>query len=203
VKDELHLYFESCSRSAPDWLEKGKGLLIIAEIINKELLDICHNYDPCPPDEIQPKFLGLIDALMLLLGFSLENAIKGYIVSHKPDYQDISELYQLKFNASGGHGIHEMISFNIKNITSREQDLLLRIEQSLIWAGRYNSPKNYKKNKNKIIGIHPDFREKDFNYGKQLFEKIERFTNELWEKNEKLFLIWYDSNKSSDRIKNL
>jgi hypothetical protein len=195
MKDDLKFYFESSFRSAPDWIEKGKRILLSAGIINKELLEICQNYAPSPPDELQPKFMGLMDALMLLLGISLENSIKGFIISNKPDYKDIVELNQFKFNAFGGHGIYEMISSNFNNLTKGETDLLGRIEQSLIWAGKYNSPKNYKTFDNRIIDIYPEFREKDYFYGKQLFEKIEKATLELWEKTGKDFLIWYDSNK--------
>jgi len=195
MNNDLHVYFESCSRSAPDWIEKGKGLLIVADIINQELLSIFNDYGPCPPDEIQPKSIGLMDALMLLLGFSLENAIKGYMVSHKPDYHNISELKQYNYNASGGHGIHKMITSNMQDINQIEEEFLHRIEQALRWAGRYKSPKKYNKNENKITGIHPELNTMDYQHGKQLFEKIEKSTIELWDKNEALYYKWLELNR--------
>lgn len=192
MEENLELDIESWTRSATAWIEKGKRLLISADILNKELLSLCGEFAPDIPDELQQKFLGLMDSLLLLMGFSIENAIKGNIIANKPDYTKISELNLYNFNAKGGHGILSMVIHNMNNITAFEKDLLQRLELSIIWAGRYNSPKRFEENK-KVGAIHPGFKENDFETCSKLFEKIEKSTYEKWEKNENSFYDWRDS----------
>jgi hypothetical protein len=128
-KENMQYIFESANRSAPAWIDKGKGLLLAAETLNTELLNVCDQYLSAPlPDIIQPKFIGLMDGLMLLLGLAIENAIKGFIVANKPDFNSISELDIYKISSSGGHGIKEMVVFNIKELSPIEIDLLERLE---------------------------------------------------------------------------
>jgi len=193
----LKFQFDSFFRSASAWIEKGKGLLIAAGIINKELLSVSKKYSQSIPEELIIKFSGLIDSLQLLLGFAIENAIKGNIIANKPDFKDISELNEFMFNDLGGHGIINMVKSNIGSINSAEYDLLTRLQESIIWAGRYNSPKILKTKKNKklnnIKSTHPEFNENDFKICLQLFDKIEKSTMDKWEKNEILYFNWHDS----------
>ncbi|HKJ81555.1 MAG TPA: hypothetical protein VJ954_05980 [Ignavibacteriaceae bacterium] len=188
----LDFQFNSFYRSATEWSEKGRGLLTSAEIINTELLSISIRNTQKIPDELTTKFGGLIDSLQLLLGFAIENAIKGNIIASRPDFKDISELNQYKFNDLGGHGIVNMVKANIEQISSSEIDLLDRLQESIIWAGRYNSPKYPINNKN-INSIHPEFSSNDFKICSQLFEKIEKSTIKKWEKNETRYYSWKDS----------
>jgi hypothetical protein len=195
-QERIQYIFESSRRSAPAWIEKGKGLLLAAETLNTELLQLCNKYLPSIPGNIEPKFIGLMDGVMLLLGLAIENVIKGFIVANKPDFESISSLNRYKFNSSGGHGIKEMVVFNIKDLIQIEKDLLERLEVTIIWAGKYNSPRKINCNFKNIDSIHPSFREKDFYNCSILFKKIESLTMAKWDQNENLVWNWCDKYES-------
>lgn len=198
IQENLQHFVESTNRSAPAWLEQGKGLLLAAETLNTELLQLCDQFNPSIPDNIQPKFLGLMDGLMLLLGLSIENAIKGFIIANKPDFKNYSDLDTYKFNSSGGHAIKEMVDFNIKPLEPIEVDLLERLQEAIIWAGKYNSPRKTNKICRNIDSIHPSFQEKDFYNCSILFNRIELLTMHKWEQTESLYWIWCDNYKSAN-----
>lgn len=192
---DLQYFFDTTTRSAPSWLEKGKKLLIAAEILNTELLHLCQKYTNSFPDDMEAKFMGLMDSLMLLLGLSIENAIKGFIISNKPDFEKFEELHKYKINSLGGHDIKQMVEFNIGPIEPIEIDLLERLQESLIWAGKYNAPKKPKKSHENTDSIHPAFRDKDFHNCIVLFKRIELFTIQKWDKTESQYWQWCDNHE--------
>ena len=189
---DLQYFADSTNRSAPAWLEKGRKILLAAEILNTELLQLCNKYTNSFPDEIEPKFMGLMDSLMLLLGLSIENAIKGFIISNLPDFEKVSDLDKYRFNSIGGHGIKQMVEFNINPLDPIEIDLINRLQESVIWAGKYNAPKN----PNSTNSIHPAFRDKDFHNCLILFNKIELLTVQNWDKTENQYWKWCDNHES-------
>jgi hypothetical protein len=192
---DLQHFIDSSNRSAPAWLEKGKKILLAAEILNIELLQLCYKYTNSFPDEIEPKVMGLMDSLMLLLGLSIENAIKGFIISNLPDFEKVSELDKYKFNSLGGHGIMQMVEFNISPLDPIEIDLIERLQESVIWAGKYNAPKKPNKFNESTNSIHPAFMEMDFHYCSILFNKIELLTLQNWDKTENQYWKWCDNHE--------
>ena len=192
-QEELQYFVETTTRSAPTWLEKGKKLLLAAETLNIELLKLCYKHIPSIPDDVEPKFMGLMDSLMLLLGLSIENAIKGFIIANKPNFENFSDLDKYKFNSLGGHGINEMVGISIGPLDPIEIDLLERLQETVIWAGKYNSPRKTNKNCVNINSIHPAFREKDFYNCSLLFNKIELLTLQKWDQTENLYWQWCDN----------
>lgn len=195
LKEELQYFVETTTRSAPTWIEKGKKLLLAAETLNTELLRLCSKHIPTIPDDIEPKFMGLMDSLMLLLGLSIENAIKGFIIANKPNFENLSDLDQYKFNSLGGHGIIEMVRFNIDPLDPIEIDLLERLQESVIWSGKYNTPRKTNKNCVNINSIHPAFKEKDFYNCSLLFNKIDSLMLKKWDKTENLYWQWCDNHE--------
>jgi hypothetical protein len=193
---DLQYFFESTYRSGPTWLDKGKKILLAAEILNTELLQLCCKYRNSIPNDIEPMFMGLMDSLMLLLGLSIENAIKGFIVSIKPDFENFSELDKYKLNSLGGHDIIEMVKVNIGPLDPIEINLLERLQESLIWAGKYNSPKRPSKNYATINSIHPAFGDKDFYNCSILFHKIELLAFQKWDQTENQYWQWCDNQES-------
>jgi hypothetical protein len=195
TKEELQYYVETTTRSAPAWIEKGQKLLLAAETLNEELLRLCSTYMPTFPDEVEPKFMGLMDSLMLLLGLSIENAIKGLIIANKPDFENLSDLEKYKYNSLGGHGIIDMIRLNIDPLDPIEIDLIERLQESIIWSGKYNAPKKPNKRCNTINSIHPAFKDKDFYNSSQLFKRIDSLMQKKWNETENLYWKWCDNHE--------
>jgi hypothetical protein len=192
---ELLYLVDTTTRSALSWLEKGKKILLAAEILNTELLKLCYKYTKSFPDDVEAKFMGLMDSLMLLLGLSIENAIKGFIIANKPDFEKLSELDKYKFNSLGGHDIKQMVGFNIGPLEPIEIDLIERLQESVIWAGKYNAPKKPNKSFENTDSIHPVFRDKDFYNCTILFNKIELLTIQKWDKTENQYWQWCDNHE--------
>jgi len=195
LEQDLQYFIDTTNRSAPAWLEKGRKILLAAEILNTELLQLCNKYTNSFPDDVESKFMGLMDSLMLLLGLSIENAIKGFIIANKPDFEKPSELDKYKFNSLGGHGIKQMVEFNIGPLDPIEIDLLNRLQESVIWAGKYNAPKKPNKSCENTVSIYPAFRDKDFHNCLILFNNIESLTVQIWDKSEKQYWQWCDNHE--------
>jgi hypothetical protein len=192
---DLQYFIDTSNRSAPSWLEKGKKILLAAEILNTEFLQLYQKYSNSFPDDIELKLMGLMDSLMLLLGLAIENAIKGLIISNLPDFENVSDLEKHKFNSLGGHGIKQMVEFNISPLDPIEIDLIERLQESVIWAGKYNAPKKPNKINENSNSIHPAFGDKDFHNCLLLFNKIDLLTMQNWEKTENQYWRWCDNHE--------
>ena len=81
-------------------------------------------------------FLALLKSFMLLTGTAIENLIKGILVGRNPSIvsREVIELLRRK-----GHGISEGAK-KVISVSNSEYELLRRLEEYLVWAGRYPMP---------------------------------------------------------------
>jgi len=125
-----------------DWLRKAQTLrqasnhLLIRfekdQLAHDEQFERNPDFDLESPDG---------SVLMMLLGFAIENLLKGLYVSTRPIAKPPRTL--------GGLGVHRHSLTDIANkitdalgeqFSKRELDILTALEQSLVWCGRYPSP---------------------------------------------------------------
>jgi hypothetical protein len=84
--------------------------------------------------------LGLLHSSMLLLGFAAENLIKAVLVANDPTRVKDGEL---KKWPGGGHDLLKLIALppcDTIELSDAERHLLVRLGESILWAGRYPIP---------------------------------------------------------------
>jgi hypothetical protein len=128
-------------RSAPyDWLEKARALRRASDHLfirfEEERLAYEEGYfdspEPVPPDS---------SALALLLGFAIENLLKGLYVST----QKIAN--PRKLSDLGRVSRHDLLDIAKEvadklgeQLSTRDLDILAAVEQTIVWRGRYPTP---------------------------------------------------------------
>jgi hypothetical protein len=189
---EIEYIFHSSLRDANSWVEQAEKHLLVSEILYKEILELIANYTEIP-DEMTRKALALFESYMLLCGLAFENLIKGLIISIKPDFNVMTELNQYKWKSKGGHGIKEMFDFNYPNLDNSEIELIERLEEFLIWIGKYAIPLNSDKlYKSKYPVNKQSFYSTDIIIASELFKKVKIQIEENWKENEILLWRWLD-----------
>jgi hypothetical protein len=81
---------------------------------------------------IREKKLAYMQSFMLLTAIAFENLIKGIVVAAEP-----TSWRSLK--ADSGHGISTFAAM-FTTLSEPESDLLQRLQEYLLWAGRYTIP---------------------------------------------------------------
>jgi hypothetical protein len=121
------------------WFEQGLGLFRAAEVLRDHLMSVRN----VPPAARRVETLGLVHAVMLLLGLSLENAIKGACIAITPRTVtgDGMETSSWKHGGHGGHGIRNLAK-SVTVLSEAEDELLNRLLEHIVWAGRYPVPTN-------------------------------------------------------------
>jgi hypothetical protein len=125
-----------------DWLKKAQTLrqasnhLLIRfeedQLAHDEQFELNPDFDLESPDG---------SVLMMLLGFAIENLLKGLYVSTLPIVTPPRTLRKLGVQ---GHSLTDLAGKITdalgEQFTKRELDILTAVEQSLVWCGRYPSP---------------------------------------------------------------
>jgi hypothetical protein len=135
-KQNAEELFEIIGKDSQCWLAQAKELKMIADTILPNLqteLTIPPSYPGT-----QQKRLAYVGSYMLLTGLALENAIKGILIGRDPTLVT-KEKIESGILGRKGHGIAEGAE-KIIGLTAAESQLLKRIEEYLLWAGRYPLP---------------------------------------------------------------
>ena len=138
------------------WLEQARGAQMSAELIRTALDAIMPLSQSLP--NIREKKLAYGHSFMLLTAIAFENVLKGLAVAKKP-----------KSWRSVGHRIAALAK-KITTTSPAELDLLERLEEYLVWAGRYLIPmtaKQYAKKHDRRI-----LRAADRKIASALFERL-------------------------------
>jgi len=112
------------------WLEQAEGARLSAEVIRTALTTIMPLSQTIPG--VREKKLAYMNSFMLLTGISFENLLKGLAVAKKP--KSWREL-----RADGGHGL-SFYAEKVTTVSAVEARLLERLQEYLLWAGRYAIP---------------------------------------------------------------
>lgn len=112
------------------WLEHGRGALLSAEVVYAALTEIMPFSQTLPG--IREKKLAYMQSFMLLTAIAFENLLKGIAVAEEP-----AGWKALK--ADSGHGISTFAA-SFTTLSDSESELLQRLQEYLLWAGRYTIP---------------------------------------------------------------
>jgi hypothetical protein len=163
--------YQLLGRESLQWLEKAQGLRYCSGILKTHLLEIVKT----PPASRRIETLGVVSSAMLLLGLAFENLIKGVKVAENPNLvgQDRFNISSWRRN-DAGHGI-KALAQSVVTLTSDEEELLDRLQESILWAGRFPIPltSNRYHDSHSPVNKH-QLSTADFEIADQLFDKLEK-----------------------------
>ena len=136
IKD-LDRQYEIAGQDAQGWLEQARKLKYSADVIRVAFLAIKER--SATIDDVRVKQLAYLDAYMMLTGFAFENLIKGIDIAANPQRVANRKL-NTKGWQRGGHSLSEYAS-TVK-LSPEKTHLLRRLEEFIVWAGRYNIPRD-------------------------------------------------------------
>jgi hypothetical protein len=130
--------YEMMGQDCLAWLEQAEFLRMSAALVWERFREILYISQVRPG--IREQKLAFTRSFMLLMGMSFENLIKGVHIAKTPNLS-IEDRIKIWNSYRGGHGISGLI--NLATSTSaQEKNLLRRLEEYVIWAGRYPIPRD-------------------------------------------------------------
>jgi hypothetical protein len=138
-KPNVEELFEIIGKDPLSWLAQAKEMKLVADII----LPTLQRELAIPPTfpETQRKRLAYVGSYMLFIGLAFENLIKGILIGRDSTLVTKEAIKKRGILNNNGHGIKEGAN-RVICLTEQELQLLARIEEYLIWAGRYPLPLN-------------------------------------------------------------
>jgi len=176
-KQEADETFEIAAKDAQCWLNKANRLKLSADIIKPELNRVLE--DIRFRNGLDQKALALMESYMLLIGITFENLIKGILIGRNASLVS-TEGIDKKILPRGGHGISEG-SKKVAVVTDEELDLLKRLEEQVVWGGRYimpTKPSIYQSSHNPEN--RRSFRLSDFELIERLFSRLSNVLVDEW-----------------------
>ena len=128
--DNAEEIYQLLENDAFSWLEQVDRARISADVIYAALTEIKHLSQTLPG--VREKKLAYMQSYMFLTASSFENLLKGIAVTKDPT--------SWKGFQHGGHGIATFAK-EVTTLSDDEHDLLLHLQEFLVWAGRYIIPK--------------------------------------------------------------
>jgi hypothetical protein len=176
-KQNAEELFEIISKDPHSWLGQAQEMKIVADLILIALkgeLTIPPTYP-----ETQKKRLAYSGSYMLFTGLAFENLLKGIFIGRNPELV-VNGKIQSDILGEKGHGIAEGAK-RIIELSQQEAKLLARIQEYLIWAGRYPLPLKLNRFLNSEDQNLRSFRTDDPLVIDRLFKRlVEILKNENW-----------------------
>lgn len=140
---DLSKQFEIIGKDAQMWLEQANKLKLSADMLRGEWekFSLVERKNPrlfTNPYRIKQN--ALVEGFMMLTGMAFENLIKGIYVADDDSLVSGGKLNKEKWQARGGHDL-SMWARN-ENLSKERVNLLARLEEYSVWAGRYPIPMN-------------------------------------------------------------
>jgi hypothetical protein len=110
---------------------------------------------------------------MMLMGFAFENLAKAVLITR--DHSIVSSTQLGKWpTGRGGHGFVKLIRSILGKLSPDEENLLLRLEEYVVWAGRYPIPKSLQGYKAAEEGRRFTLAGTDVKLVEDMFSRLER-----------------------------
>jgi len=140
TRQEAEEMYAFVGQDALGWLEYATTLKLSADVILQELIRI--SPQPQVRTGVRERKLAYVRSFMLLTGLAFENLIKGILIARQPSLVDKQKLNtKLWSSVRKGHGISTLAK-KVTSLTPAELNLLTRLEEYLVWGGRYPIPRN-------------------------------------------------------------
>ncbi len=95
-----------------------------------------------------------LSVYLMLAGLAMENLCKGHIVSHlRPEEKAILDEGKLPPRLDQQHRVIRLLSEIGIGLSAEENELLIRVQDSIHWLGRYPAPKSFKYLVNEINAV--------------------------------------------------
>lgn len=179
-------FYNTVSRDSMSWIDNSEKLKFSADLIQKEFQKLIKPFLNGQSDYTnEEEIIALWNSYFLLVGFALENLIKGLSVENHREAKDFNEIYNLYWkDYKSGHGISRIAKDNLNNLTDKELGLLEKLEIYIVWAGRYPNPISKSEKEFIIDKCNLRYITTDYEIINSLFLKIKDKLIEEWEKNE-------------------
>jgi hypothetical protein len=125
---------EKYARDPCTWIFAAQKQLAVAEVLNERVRELRKIHTNCPVAE----FSGCLSASYFHAALAIENAAKALSIHRDPS--QITSTNLKPRSTKSGHGITASTSSLIPTLSTDELDLLAKLEEYLIWAGKYNVP---------------------------------------------------------------
>jgi hypothetical protein len=163
--------YELTARDAASWYEVAVCLRLAAEPILEKLFSIIE--EPQTRDGIRLRKLAYTRSYMMLVGCSFENLLKAIAVRR----QLIAPGPRFSLDRAvrpnrGGHGLTDLAVRLRLQLSDDEADYLRRLEEYVIWAGRYPvsmKPEDYERSH---LERQLTFKTTDPELSRLLFERL-------------------------------
>lgn len=128
--------FAFYARNPETWILGARRQLAVAELL----------FDRAAALRMQSakffeEFSGCHYASFMHAGFAVENAVKAVLIASDPTIVlPTGKLDGKKLGPKGGHGLQALVGSVLTDLDKENQNLLLKLEEHIIWAGRYTIP---------------------------------------------------------------
>jgi hypothetical protein len=128
--------FAVYARNPQTWIIAARRQLAVATVLFEHLTT--HRMTP---DVSVAERSGCYGAAYMHAGLAIENAAKAVFVSKDPTLvREDGTLNRKKLGSSGGHGVRELAMAVLQDLSEDDKALLHKLEEHVIWAGRYTIP---------------------------------------------------------------
>jgi hypothetical protein len=138
--------FSSNLTSKDGWIFKGDGLQIAALELCRSLrradealqAKIDAGQSSFPPEDYEAMRISTCqDTIMLLLGFSIENYLKGVWVHLNPSLEEDARMLPPQFRDRTAHDLVAQATYLGLDLDAEENKVLTTLTEFVLWRGRY------------------------------------------------------------------
>jgi len=129
-RDATHEAFDRQSTDPQAYLELARTLTIAAAPEVARFREVLHG----PRSDTRLEMLAYVNAYMLLTGLAFEYLLKAIALSRGWTIEQLTKL-------RGGHGLVAIADALTLELAPVERDYLRRLEEFVVWAGRYPVPR--------------------------------------------------------------
>ena len=134
--DYLSTNFQTIAKSPRPWKNTAESLKFAADLLHSKLIELDTRVQLNEKGDLLSEAWSVSSIFMMLAGLSLENLIKGILIS-----QDPSIVNGGKFNwGRKPHGLVSLFKQANVLVSSDEKMFLKRLEEFVAWVGRYPLP---------------------------------------------------------------
>lgn len=134
--DYLVNFLHLLENDAAQWFESAKALRRSAELMVPTIESELAVTPVLALPDISVPYID--NVFMMLIGFSMENFLKGIIITRRPDLLRTKRDRRRIF----GHDLNDLIELSKIHISDDERHVANRLTQYSLWIGRYPSPKS-------------------------------------------------------------
>lgn len=118
------------------WIFAAKKHLAVAQLLHNHQVVLRQKQS-----RSLEEYSGCHSAMYLHAGIALENAVKAVLINRDPTIiLSTGRLNKEKLGIRGGHALYDLVSKVLSSLTENEERYLQKLEEYVVWAGRYGLP---------------------------------------------------------------